>query len=88
MLYKKGKARLWRLQVQIVAVTVENSARSIAFAELFKQKKMALIKTNPIAAFDAYLAVNATPAVNAAPDAALDADDLTKIIADNVHYVK
>ena len=63
---------------------------------------MALIKTNPfvdvrstpIAAFDAYLAVNAAPganaapAVNAAPDAALDADDLTKIIADNVHYVK
>ena len=85
---------MWRLQVQIVAVTVENSARSIAFAELFKQKKMALIKTNPIAAFDAYLAVNAAPganaapAVNATPDAALDADDLTKIIADNVHYVK
>ena len=49
---------------------------------------MALIKTNPIAAFDAYLAVNAAPAVNATPDAALDADDLTKIIADNVHYVK
>jgi len=55
---------------------------------------MALIKTNLIAAFDAYLAVNAAPganaapAVNAAPDAALDADDLTKIIADNVHYVK
>ena len=37
---------------------------------------MALIKTNP------FVDVRSTPI------AAFDADDLTKIIADNVHYVK
>ena len=70
-----------------MAITVGNRARSITFAENFKQKKMVMTKTDKPAdavsarsaivdAFDAYLA------------AALDADDLTKVITDNVHYVK
>ena len=76
-LYKKNKASLWRSQWE--------TAQARLLLRKFSNKKMVMTKTDKPAD-----AVSARSAIVDAFDAylAAAADDLTKGITDNVHYVK